>query len=115
MVTEESRFKNARKIYNINGAQSVKEVSKATGITGSLIDDLETSTSKRDVGYSKIKALAEYYGVSVDYLMGLTDCPKPYLTISEYTGLSEKAINGIIRMNKETGGILNRFFEELAK
>ena len=70
-----NRFKDARTKYNVNGHESVKEVSKATGITGSLIDDLETTTAKRDVGYSKIKTLAKHYGVSADFLLGLSDVP----------------------------------------
>lgn len=115
MELEENRFRNARKIYNRNGFQSVKDVSKETGITGSLIDDLEGTGEKRDVGYRKIRALAEHYGVSADYLIGLSDSPEPRkMSFYEYTGLSEKAINSIIHLNKETGGILNKFFEELS-
>ena len=67
-------FKTARLTYNRHGRQSVKAVSEATGITKSLIDDLESS-SPRGVSYLKIKTLAEYYGVSSDYLLGLHESP----------------------------------------
>lgn len=90
-----NRFKDARTKYNKHGHESVKDVSKATGITSSLIDDLETSTVTRDVGYSKIKMLAEYYGVSADYLLGLSEHPTADLNAAaaaEYTGLSLEAV-----------------------
>lgn len=98
-----NRFKKARTELNKNGHESVKEVFKATGITGSLIDDLETDTATwekwhkapRDVGYSKIKTLAEHYGVSSDYLLGLSNQPTidaQAAGAAEYTGLSLEAI-----------------------
>ena len=46
-----NRFKEARTRYNQHGPQSVKDVSKATGITASLIDDLESPICDRAVGY----------------------------------------------------------------
>ena len=73
-MEEKNRFKCARTKYNQHGPQSVKDAAKETGVTGSLIDDLESSVGKRrDVGYSKIIALAKHYGVTTDYLLGLTD------------------------------------------
>lgn len=94
-----NRFKEARTTLNKHDHESVKEVSKATGITSSLIDDLETDKttwekyhkSPRDVGYSKIKTLAEHYGVSTDYLLGLSDQPTrdaQAAGAAEYTGLN---------------------------
>lgn len=102
-----NRFKEARTKYNKNGHETVKEVSKATGITSSLIDDLELDKatwtrlhkSPRDVGYSKIKILAEHYGVSADYLLELSDYPTldaQAAGAAEYTGLSLEAINRIV-------------------
>lgn len=43
----------------------------------------------------KISALADYFGVSTDYLLGRTDIETPnsdIQTICEYTGLDEKAV-----------------------
>ena len=102
-----NRFKKARTEYNKHGHESVKDVSKATGITSSLIDDLEfekatwakLQKAPRDVGYSKIKTLAEHYGVSTDYLLELSDYPTinaHAAGAAEYTGLSLEAINRIV-------------------
>ena len=35
-------------------------------------------TGKRDIPTDVLKALAIYYDTSVDYILGLTDEPKPY-------------------------------------
>ena len=35
-------------------------------------------TGKRDIPTDVLKALALYYDTSIDYLLGLTDEPKPY-------------------------------------
>ena len=91
----ENRFKLARTLYNKNGKQSVKTVSDETGITRSLIDDLETSVGKpRGVGYMFVAQLAKHYGVSSDYLLGLSDVPTTDMelrAVCEYTGLSQAA------------------------
>lgn len=98
-MESKNRFKLARTIYNQHGQQSVREVAKITGITGSLIDDLESNAGKaRDVGYSKIVKLAKHYGVSSDYLLGLSEIPSVDEDIKvafKITGLSEKAINAL--------------------
>ena len=93
---EENRFKLARTTHNRHGKQSVMEVAKGTGISKTLIDDLESSLSKkRGTSYLTVKKLAEYYGVSSDYLLGLTEHETPNAeirAICEYTGLSEKSV-----------------------
>lgn len=111
-----NHFKKARTEHNKNGFQSVKSVHEETGITKTLIDDLESDADKkRGVSYITVCKLATHYGVSTDYLFGLTDNPKPHLSISDYTGLTEKAIANLIQLNKETGGTFNKFLEELKK
>ena len=35
-------------------------------------------TGKRDIPTDVLKALAIYYDTSIDYILGLTDEPKPY-------------------------------------
>ncbi len=89
-------FKTARIEHNQHGKQSVPVVSKETGLVKSLIEDLESNSGKiRDTGYLKIAKLAEYYGVSIDFLAGISDCPSSDIdirAICKYTGLSEKAV-----------------------
>lgn len=97
------RFKDARLIHNRHGKQTMAEVEKATGISQSLICDLEKDPSEsieqqkrpRRVGYQTVADLAAYYGVSSDWLLGLSDVWSTEATLKaacEYTGLSENII-----------------------
>lgn len=92
----ENRFKKARTIHNRHGAQSTKEVEKETGVTKSLIEDIESTAGKpRNVGYLTVKKLAQYYGVSADYLLGISDTPSTKEDIQaacKTTGLSTSVI-----------------------
>ena len=91
-----NRFKEARLRHNQHGKQDVKTVCSQTGITRSLLDDLELDARKpRETSYIKIAELAKYYGVSMDYLAGISDVPSIDLKtreICKYTGLCEDAI-----------------------
>lgn len=130
MKITDNPFKLARIKHNQHGKQSVKDVASRTGITKSLIDDLESSLEKkRGASYLTVKKLAEYYGVSSDYLLGLTPHPTPKAEIRamcDYTGLSDKAVevlhyatlpeaDGVISdtddWNKKTVSFINRVLE----
>ena len=103
MERSENRFQKARKEYNKHGEESAETVAKHTGLSRSLIDDLEsTLDNKRGVSYLKVAKLAEYYGVSADYLLGLSDVVSAdtnLRAVCEYTGLSEETITTLNNMN----------------
>ena len=107
MEKQENRFKLARTTHNQNGKESVKSVSEKTKISKSLIDDLESNVGKkRAVSYLTVKTLAEYYGVTSDYLLGLSDIPSRDEDIqiaAKTTGLSEKSIDVIKLIAIEMG------------
>lgn len=115
------RFKDARLIYNQHGKQTMAEVEKATGISQSLICDLEKDPSEnieqqkrpRRVGYQTVADLAAYYGVSSDWLLGLSDVRSAEPTLNaacEYTGLTENVIE-LIRNNSKIQLVLNQGIE----
>lgn len=94
-LTRGERFEDARTVYNRHGSQSLSEVYKATGVPASLIKDLEDNEKERSVGYDKIAILAEHYGVSSDYLLGLSTYPttnKDLEFVCNYTGLNEISV-----------------------
>lgn len=66
------RFKYARTVLNQHGSQSMGEVYSATRIYPSVIADLEDDDKVRSVGYDKIATLAKHYGVSSDFLLGIS-------------------------------------------
>lgn len=91
-LTRGERFKDARTVHNKNGNQSMDKVYAATGVSASMITDLEDDDKNRDVGYEKIVALAKHYGVSSDYLLGLSPNPttnKDIDAVCQFTGLNE--------------------------
>lgn len=55
---------------------SQKEISELLMCDQSLYSKYELG--KRELPLRIAAKLAEYYGVSVDYLIGLTDIPEPY-------------------------------------
>jgi len=86
------KFLEARKIHNRNGKQTQKEVYGATGIPASKIKDLEDDDKNRGVDYREIIKLAKYYGVSLDYLIGDSDDPRPepgQQAAASYLGISD--------------------------
>ena len=92
------RFQEAREVYNCHGEQTLSEVSKATGIQKSLLSDLENYDRQRSVGYDKVVVLARHYGVSADYLLGLSDVPvisEDIQAAGKTLGISYDAITNI--------------------
>lgn len=61
---------------------------------------------EKDYGYKAFVYLAKFYGVSVDYLLGLAKEPttdKDLNFVCEYTGLSKAAIEELVVIKKVTG------------
>lgn len=96
------RFKDARIVYNKNGKQTMEEVANATGIQKSMISSLEKDDT-RGASFRDVAKLANHYGVSMDWLCGLTDVKSPKAdikSINKLTGLDESAINTLIETKK---------------
>lgn len=83
------------------------EVSEATGIPTSTLQRFESDENAR-VGYQDIEVLTRFYGVSADYLFGLTDNSK-YRTVEvDKLQLSDAAIAELV-----SGKLNNRLLSEL--
>lgn len=101
-LTRGERFKEARLTYNRHGKQTMADVESATGINSSMITALENDDIQRNVGYDYIVTLAAHYGVSTDFLLGLSEHPtvsEDMKTAIKVTGLSEKAIKNAQECN----------------
>ncbi len=55
---------------------SQKKLSELLNCTQVCYSNYENG--KRDLPTDVLIKLARFYSVSVDYILGLTDCPKPY-------------------------------------
>ncbi|MBQ3355672.1 MAG: helix-turn-helix transcriptional regulator [Oscillospiraceae bacterium] len=95
------RLKQARVDYNQNGKETIEEVAKATGIPKSTIGRMEKYADKTDIDdvsdiyLSPVPVLAKHYGVSSDYILGLTNVRTPETNVRavcKYTGISEGAV-----------------------
>jgi len=111
-LTRGERFCEARKALP-EGKNTIAEVSKQTGVTGSLIQALEDDDNTRDVGYSKVAALARYYGVSTDYLLCLSNVQTfdtDVRAVCESTGLSETTIIRLSQIKNSTDTTRSSYF-----
>lgn len=77
----------------LRGDKSQDEVSKGIGISRGALSYYESGDRKPDI--NTLYALAKYYGVSTDYLLGLSDTPSlsPEIKgICDKFGISDKAL-----------------------
>lgn len=89
-LTMGERFKDARTVHNKHGKETTGAVAEATGVSKSTLSEIENDS--RVPGAKIIAELARHYGVSTDYLLGLSDVITPDTTaqaVIAYTGLSE--------------------------
>lgn len=114
------RFQDARLLYNQHGKQTLRQVMDATGIQKSMISALERDTSDsnkqgRNVGYKDVAQLAEYYGVSVDWLLGLSNEPKLIPRELDVLGISEHSAEILTNyyIHKNIGRFFHKLVDEL--
>lgn len=92
------RFQDARLVHNKHGKQTQRQVAEETNLESSFLSNVENDDCPREPGINKVKALAEYYCVSIDWLLGLSEVPRvdPDLKmICDYTGLSDSNVRRI--------------------
>lgn len=53
--------------------RSLEEVASATGISSSTLSSYENMDSAESITVEPLLKLAKYYGVTADYLLGMTD------------------------------------------
>lgn len=87
-----SRLRELRKSHN----QSQAELSKVLCVSKSTVGLWETGETQPSTEY--IFKVAKHYGVSADYLVGVSDSPSLDADIraaQEYTGLSDRAVKSL--------------------
>ena len=88
------------------------DIAKNIGIDKSMLSKYLNANTKALPDINTLTKIAQYFGTSVDYLIGHVD----YRTIDqnlkgaiETTGLSEQAINSIKQLNSVQRSVLNHF------
>lgn len=97
-LTRGERFKDARTVHNQHGSQTMSAVQNATGVSASLIADLENDEKDRKVNYIDVATLAKHYGVTTDWLCGLVPDHHVKPCASSELGLSPKAVDQIVNI-----------------
>ena len=98
VLTRGERFKDERVVHNPHGKQTTKQVSEATGVAMASINALENDDNTQGVSYLSVLKLANYYGVSVDYLLCLRNDRTPNAEIQDvidYMGYSQETIENL--------------------
>ena len=75
MFSAESFGQRLKQVRKVKG-QKQEELGVAIGVGKSQISELERGTASTTL--EKLSLICQYYNVSADYLLGLTDEPKPY-------------------------------------
>lgn len=111
MLNSWERFRDARITDNKHGRQTMDEVAAATGVSKNMISRLEKDPrsdndkpeSESGVKWQAVAKLARHYGVSADYLMGLSEVKTPDINIRamcDILGLSEQTISTLTLANR---------------
>jgi len=80
--------------------KTIKEVCREIGISEGILSDYEND--KKKPGADALAALASFYNVSVDYLLGLSECKdNTNDETNKETGLSEESINTLKELKKK--------------
>lgn len=76
-----SKLPETLKHLRIHKGLYLKEVAPVLGVSASTLSNYEHGVYSPNL--DTLKLLAEYYGVSVDYLLGRTDCPFPISSVDQ--------------------------------
>lgn len=88
---------------------TTKQVSQLTGISEAVYNGLENDND-RDTGYSRIIALAKFYNVPTDYLLGFTESRITKNIELNQLHLSDKAIE-ILMSGKQNNHLISDLIE----
>lgn len=85
-VTIQERFNDLRKERHL----TLEELSKETGISSSALSSYETD--HKDISHKAITKLAKYYGVTSDFILGITENRNPVNTDIHELHLNDEMI-----------------------
>lgn len=90
-----------QRLRELRGDRRQAEIAKALGIGNSSYTMYEND--QREPNYTLLCKIAEFYGVSTDFLLGRTECKSPDVEVQAIcakTGLDEPSVSSIINLEK---------------
>lgn len=100
------------KSLRFENAMSQAKLAKELNVSKSTVGLWETGDTLPSA--KAVREMAEIFGVSADYILSLSDKKEHDISISEYTGLTEKAIETIRKLDDEALAGLNSLLHWLA-
>lgn len=73
--------------------RSLEEVASATGISSSTLSSYENMDSAESITVEPLLKLAKYYGVTADYLLGMTDNKEQHIQPVDELGLDDTTVD----------------------
>jgi transcriptional regulator with XRE-family HTH domain len=89
--------------------KNIRELSAEIGVSMGTLSNCQNAS--REIGITKLYKIAEYFKVSADYLLGLSNTrtnDKGLAAVCEYTGLSEKVVPLLENYNRANEKEKNR-------
>ncbi len=98
------RLKSLRKSRNL----SQKEMGELIGTSGNYYGDSENG--KRDIPISRMKILADYFEVSIDYLIGVADSKTE---TRQYSMSTQQMIDSYLQLSERNKGKVEQLIADL--
>lgn len=96
-----------------NSGKNQKEISKEIGVSSGILS--EWASDKKTPGIDGLFKISKCFGVSTDYLLGLSDTRAMEIDIkhaTEYTGLSEAAAMKLHNLQKSSLKVMSIIIED---
>lgn len=110
MLTKLTLGEKLKDLRIAKGYKSTEQLASIVNIPKTTLNDYENDEKNQDVGYANLITLAKFYGVSMDYLLGLSDVDRHLNTAYAGLGLNDKAID-ILREREINIRLLNEIIE----
>lgn len=108
MLTELTLGEKLKDLRLENGYPSTVDLEKAINIPSSTLGNYEDDDKNQNIGYANLVTLAKFYGVSTDWLLGLSSVERHLNTEYIDLGLNDDVID-ILRAKTINTRLLNDF------
>lgn len=111
MLTKLTMGEKLKDLRIKHGFKNTEDLAVVVNIPRSTLNDYEDDEKNQDVGYQNLVTLAKFYGVSMDWLLGLSDTNKHLNTSYCDLGLSDNVLD-ILKAKKFNTRLLSEMIED---
>lgn len=92
------------RLRELRGKRTQKEIAKLLGVPLNSYNNWENG---REPSYAVLKKIAEFHHITVDYLIGYSDCTHDTKNLSKTYGLTDKALYALDKLQNDS---TNKYF-----